>query len=714
MRIFIILLLGLFIQETVFAQNNVSVVVKDSKTKEVLIGANVAETGTSNGAVTDANGVAKLSTDHTGLISLEVRYMGYETSTIKVKVPQTTPNIDVFLDPTTQNLEEVTVTSVRTNSRIEAVPTRIEVLGTEDVNEENGIHPANISSLIGDIAGMQMQEASAATGNTFARIQGLNGRYTQILRDGMPLYGGMSGNFSLLQIPPLDLKQIEIIKGSCSTLYGGDAIAGIINLISKEPEQKQNISATLNETSLKETNLNAYLSKRYKTFGYTFLVGQTWRKPTDTNNDGLSDVSRVNSTIIHPTFFFYLSPKSTLTADYSGIFDKRTGGDMHYLSNPIDTLYHVQTHSTRHSITAKYVDNITENSNLTVKASGSSLQQTINTKWYNFDATQSLFYSEISYFRQFEKMNWVIGINANGDNFRNHSLQIPLSNYYNQTIGAFVQNTYNPTKSLTIETGFRADYTNRYGWFPLPRLSVMYKLDNHLTLRVNGGLGYKAPNVINYLDPETDLNHLSPVNNLKPEHSTGINADINYQNHFGNVNVTLNQAFFYSTISSPIDSLPNHPSIVLYNANKNMRTWGLQTYGRITIDELEIYLSYVYTNARKLYYPNQTPICTPKHDFSNTDMYEINNHWAVGIENSLFAGQVNQDYHSVPTYYIMAGMIRYKAGPLTFILNGENLFNIKQSHYEPIYDGSINNPQIRQLWAPIEGRTINLSLTWNL
>ena len=131
-----------------------------------------------------------------------------------------------------------------------------------------------------------------------------------------------------MQVPPLDLKQIEIIKGSCSTLYGGDAIGGIINLVSKDPTPQQELSTTINETSLHETNLNVYLAKKYKTFGYTLFAGQTWRQATDVNGDGLSESSRVRSTVIHPKFQFYFDPRSTLTVDYTGTFDNRKGGDM--------------------------------------------------------------------------------------------------------------------------------------------------------------------------------------------------------------------------------------------------------------------------------------------------------------------------------------------------------------------------------------------------
>src|SRR6202008_333350 len=101
--------------------------------------------------------------------------------------------------------------------------------------EENTIRPANIASILGDVSGGQIQQSSATSGNSNVRIQGLDGRYTQILRDGMPLYDGFSGGFGILTVPPLDLKQIELIKGSASTLYGGGAIGGLINLVSKRP-----------------------------------------------------------------------------------------------------------------------------------------------------------------------------------------------------------------------------------------------------------------------------------------------------------------------------------------------------------------------------------------------------------------------------------------------------------------------------------------------
>src|SRR5690606_37458261 len=120
--------------------------------------------------------------------------------------------------------EVIVVSSTRNNQRIENSPLKVEVLGHEEMDEESAIKPAGIASILGDVSGVQIQQSSAINGNANIRIQGLDGRYTQILKDGMPLYDGFSGGFGILSIPPLDLKQVELIKGFASTLYGGGAI----------------------------------------------------------------------------------------------------------------------------------------------------------------------------------------------------------------------------------------------------------------------------------------------------------------------------------------------------------------------------------------------------------------------------------------------------------------------------------------------------------
>jgi outer membrane cobalamin receptor len=696
-------------------------IIRDSLTHETLVGASMIQQGTSKGARSDADGRISMQLAEKGLLKFSVRSIGYVNKEINIMLPQSDSVTTIWLLPNEQELEAVTISSVRTNSRIEDIPTRIEVLGLDDMKEENGIKPGNIMSLLGDIAGIQMQQVSASSGNTFARIQGLNGRYTQLLKDGMPLFGGLSGSFSILQIPPLDLKQIEIIKGSVSTLYGGDAIGGIINLVSKDASVEPTMSVTTNVTSLRECNLNAYYSRRSKRVGFTLFAGQTLQQQGDIDKDGLSDVPNVHSTVIHPKLIFYLSPRSTITLNYTTTLDRRQGGDMHYFSKTTnDTLYHIDNHVQRNNADAKWFYELSKTRNLTIKLCGSFLNQHLDTKAYTFNAMQRIYYSEISYVQKMKYMDWVGGINVNGDKFVNESIRLGVprvSDYNYQTTGVFIQNTWKPFAKLTVETGLRGDYHSTFGFFPLPRLSLMYKFNKPFTARINGGFGYKIPNVITYTNPEIDLNRIAADITLKPELSKGMNADLNFTKMlFGKLNVTLNQSFFYTVISQPVfDSSTTVNKVSLANASKVLQTRGLQTYARIRYRSVELYAGYVFTDVRKLYDPIHTSmIVTPKHNLSATFFYEHNERWRIGLESSYIAQQLDQYYKPVSNYVLLAAMIQYNVGKLTFVLNGENLGDVRQSKYEKIVDGAVANPTYRALWAPIDGRVVNFSVRLSL
>src|SRR5690606_12015966 len=121
------------------------------------------------------------------------------------------------------------------------IPTRMEFIGLEELGEKANMKAGDIRMLLSESTGIQTQVTSATSGNASIRIQGLDGRYTQILKDGFPLFSGAASGMGLLQTPPLDLKQVEVIKGAASTLYGGRAIAALIILISKAREEDRHI-----------------------------------------------------------------------------------------------------------------------------------------------------------------------------------------------------------------------------------------------------------------------------------------------------------------------------------------------------------------------------------------------------------------------------------------------------------------------------------------
>ena len=109
------------------------------------------------------------------------------------------------------------VSSTRSSRTIKDIPTRIEFIAGEELDEKANMKPGDIRMVLSESTGIQTQQTSATSANSSIRIQGLDGRYTQILKDGFPLFSGYSGGLGLLQTPPLDLKQIEVVKGSAST-----------------------------------------------------------------------------------------------------------------------------------------------------------------------------------------------------------------------------------------------------------------------------------------------------------------------------------------------------------------------------------------------------------------------------------------------------------------------------------------------------------------
>jgi iron complex outermembrane receptor protein len=133
--------------------------------------------------------------------------------------------------------------------------------------------------LLTESTGIQTQQTSQVSGSASIRIQGLDGKYTQLLQDGFPLYSGFAGGLSILQIPPLNLRRAEIVKGSASTLYGGGAIAGLINLITKEPTEKRELSFLSNLNQTHALDLSGFYAEKYKNnIGITFLPLVTFRK----------------------------------------------------------------------------------------------------------------------------------------------------------------------------------------------------------------------------------------------------------------------------------------------------------------------------------------------------------------------------------------------------------------------------------------------------
>jgi iron complex outermembrane receptor protein/outer membrane receptor for ferrienterochelin and colicins len=701
------------------AQHSFKAIVKNKATQQPLANASIT-TGTQGGS-TNANGQLTINNLPAGKQSFTVTLVGYASQTIEATLPDTSTHI-ILLAEETKALEEVTVvSSTRNNQRIENAPMKVEVLGSEEMGEENTIKPANIASILGDVSGVQIQQSSAVSGNANVRIQGLDGRYTQILRDGMPLFDGFSGGFGILTIPPLDLKQIELIKGSASTLYGGGAIGGLINLISKKPTYQQEGLLTLNQTTLKESNINTYLSKRGKTVGYNFFGGFTHQQQVDVNKDGFSDVAKTNAFIVHPKLFLYPSSNSTITIGYTGTFETRKGGDMQVLQSKPDALHQFfeENITARNTVDVLYDQTLAHNNKLQIKASTSSFDRTINTNTYSFKGNQFNYFSEASLLLPRGANSWVFGINATGDKFQKKSnSNIALQNFDNNTVGAFAQYSGKLPFGTNLEVGLRADHHAQYGDFVLPRIAALHRFNEHWAMRAGVGLGYKTPNVLSQQNVEYSIQDIQPLsNNVTAEKSVGYNLEVNYKKQFDeHSSLFINHAFFYTQISNPvIATLQTSGAVTFNNATNTITSKGFDTYVQVKLEGWELYAGYTFTIARRNYLSsNKFMPLTPKNRFAFVVVHELEEAgWRFGVEGS-YTGPQNRDGDiKTQGYFFMAALVDKKiSSKINLVLNCENLLDFRQSNKEALYTGTITNPSFKPLWAPIDGRVVNLSLRW--
>ncbi len=329
MQKIIALLLATVLVYSATAQNSLTVVIRDSKTDLPLSGASVSVKNSSIGNTTDNNGTVVLTSLPAGKQILIFSFTGYQTFTREMSFPLSQPDIIIIqLEAAEEEMEEVIIQSTRTSRTIANTPTRVETIDGEELDEKNNMRPANVSMLLHESTGLQVQQTSATSGNASIRVQGLDGKYTQLLKDGYPNYGNFASGLSILEIPPLDLKQVEVIKGPASTLYGGGAIAGVVNFISKMPGEKLEADLLFNQSHVGQTNVGAYISKKIGKFGFSFLGLGNLQKAYDVDKDDFSELPRNKNFTINPRLFFYPNASWSIMLGNSYTWGWNTGGDM--------------------------------------------------------------------------------------------------------------------------------------------------------------------------------------------------------------------------------------------------------------------------------------------------------------------------------------------------------------------------------------------------
>ena len=703
--------------------------VVDAQHKEPLAGVNVSVEGTTVGAATGADGRVTVTRIPSGRQTLVFSFIGFEPVRRTFTFPlDNAEEVDVvLLEEEHGELEEIAVSATRTSRTIADQPSRVETIAGEEIDEKISMEPSNISMLLNESPGITVQQTSAVSGGASIRIQGLDGRYTQILKDGFPLYGGFSGGLSLLQVPPLDLQQVEVIKGPSSTLYGGDAIAGLVNLVSKAPTVEPELSLLANATSAGGYDLGGFFTSRGKRLGLTFLASGNLQEPYDADGDAFSNLPHTRRFTAAPKIFYYPAARTTLSVGLTGTFEEREGGDMDVLERgPMESrTFFERNESTRltsqirldHGMGGAAKAETGGAGLLTMKNSVSLFDRSIEVPGYLFEGRQLATYSEASLLFDRNAHDVVAGIDFRTDAFREDAAAADtVRDYTYYSAGAFAQDTWDASTRIVVEAGLRADYHKAFGFFLLPKASLLYRLTEDLTARLGGGLGYKAPTV--FLEPSEERAFrgvMALEDDVVAETSRGGSIDVNYSTLlFDRLAISFNQAFYFTDLEHPLvpvleDAVGGDAGTLRYeSAEGAIRTRALETNAKLSLSDFKLFLGYVYLDARAEYGDVDMALpLTPEHKTYTVLVYERHGTGRIGLEAYYTGPQALPDGSRTDGYWITGVMAERRVGAVRLFLNFENFLDTKQSNYAPVVLGPRTRPQFAEIWAPMDGFIVN-------
>jgi iron complex outermembrane receptor protein len=613
------------------------------------------------------------------------------------------------------------------------------------------MEPSRIAHLITHSTGIQLQTTSATSNGKVIRIQGLNGRYTQLLKDGFPLYGGFAGSLDVLQIPPLDLRQVEYIKGSASTLYGGGAIGGLINLLTKKPTEDETL-LHLNFSHIGAKDFNAYVSRKFGKFGFTNLASLHMHSPYDADSDGYSDIPDIAKFNFNPKLFYHPNSKTQIYLGATISKENRMGGDMQLIDNqhPDTNHYYLdKQNSSRYTTQFSASHSFSKSASLTLKNSISLFDRHIHIRenvlgsTIDFAGEQANSFSELNFNLEKPSHTLNIGLNALTDHFTEQKLfndehydtWWKLRNQGYITLGAYINHLWNINKKLALESGLRTDYVqarsevseNTGESFVLPRLSALYKMTPSFAVRLGGGMGYRMPTLFNEEGEPFGYQGISPIDfaNVEAERSYGANIDFKYQSTFNSENVllTFNQMFFYNVIDNPIllglDTTKNivwiQKTVPGYTAFMNqgdfMNSRGFESQIKLTLWKFTWFFGYTYTEAYLQDGDVSTNLTlTPTHSIKGDLLFVEDNKWRIGWDYDYKSEQLLSNGLKSPSLFSTGIVVERTIDSFVIFLNAENFTDTRQTRYENLVAYPYNTPQYADIYAPLDGFFFNAGL----
>ena len=532
----------------------------------LLFGATVYNSTNGKSTITNEQGTFSIESK-SGKNKLIISYVGFIPKTINV-----IGNIDTSLAIVLENesLDEVVISgTLRQVSKLKSA-VQIELYSADFFR---ATPKASFFEAIEGINGIRPQLNCNVCNTGDIHINGQEGANTMVLIDGLPLVSGLSTVYGLSGIPQSLIEQVEVIKGPASTLYGSEAIGGIINLITKLPENVQRFNVDTYTTSWGELNVD--IGAKYQLKKIQGLVGVNYfnySNPIDNNGDGFTDL-----TLQHRISIFNKIEMRKNSLAFRYLYEDRWGGEMNWKSEYRggNLVYGESIYTSRAEVFGKY--DVSENLFLQYSLNNHDQNSVYGTTSYN--ALQTIGFVQGVYSKTLKNHNLLLGATYRYTSYDDNT---PATQRKEVTSlpGLFVQDEWKLGKSQTLLSGIRYDKNSIYGDIWTPRLNYKWaSKDQSSIARLGFGTGYRVVNV--FTEDHAALTGAREVvftENILPEKSWNLNINWNQKlySKFGtifDIDLSVFKTEFSNRIFPDYETNPNQ--IIYNNLNGKSITQGI-------------------------------------------------------------------------------------------------------------------------------------------
>jgi iron complex outermembrane receptor protein len=601
--------------------------------------------------------------------------------------------------------EEVIVTAARTGGRIDEQPTRVEVLTREEVEEKMLMTPGDIVMMLNEMGGIRVQATSPSLGAATVRIQGMPGRYTRVLFDGLPLAGQQVGGLGLLQIPPMDLGQVEVIKGVASALHGAGAMGGVINLVARRPQHEPVREFLFNQSTVGTTDAVAFAAGRLsQRVDASLLLSGHRQAKNDIDDDQWIDLAGYTRGVIRSRVFWDDGRGTSAWSTAGLTSESREGGAepgelIRLPAGPesIDTTRGDVGGFVQHIAAGKFV--------LTGRLAATFQRYDhLFAAEHERDRRTNVF-AEVAMHGAAGRHTWVGGAAFERESF--DPIEVPRFNYFHRVPGFFAQDDIRWNDWLTLSASGRLDLHSSYGTFFSPRVSALVHADGW-TSRLSVGRGFFASTPLTDETEAASLSRLSMPEPLRAETGTSFSADLTRA--MGPVSLTA--TLFGSRVSDAIE-VERDVIYEIRNADEAATTLGLELLGTFRAAPYALTGTYTLVRSREPEAGRRVESAlTPPHSIGLVGIWEKEAIGRVVIE-YYFTGtqrlEANPYRRRSKAYSIVGVLAERKIGPIKVFVNGENLTGVRQTTLDPLVRPSqaVDGRWTVDAWAPLDGRTFN-------